>query len=206
MSWFLTIEGLDGAGKTTQIGFLRRYLEARGLEAYYPREPGATALGEQLRLLLLPSETTTNAPEAEALLLSAARAQLVATEIRPRLARGQPVVCDRFADSTLAYQGYGRGLDLESLRVVTQFATGGLVPDLTVLLDLDEDEALRRTCREEASHNFFDRIGSEFRRRVRAGYLAMAADEPGRWLVLNARAPVDDIHRQMCAVVATRCM
>ena len=243
MSWFVTFEGLDGSGKTTQIGLLRAFLDREGHPAFITREPGGTALGEQLRKLVLPTSAAATTPTAEALLMSAARAQLVAKEIGPRLARGQPVVCDRYADSTLAYQGYGRGLDLQALRSITHFATGGLSPDLTFLLDLELDESVRRRRglqalgtmqaargahghhldnaertsaeREESANidggsgnpnfseaNFFDHIDVHFRRRVRDGYLELAAMEPRRWLVLDASKSVDEVQLRVRAAVS----
>jgi len=145
VSVFISVEGLDGCGKTTQLALLRDYLLTEKRPAYFLREPGGTPLGEEIRSVVLPSHATTTVPAAEALLMSAARAQLVATEIRPHLQRGHMVICDRYADSTFVYQGYGRGLDLNALRAVTAFATGGLYPDLTLLLDIDPETAMRRT-------------------------------------------------------------
>lgn len=207
MSWFLTFEGLDGSGKTTQIARLRTLLAACGQQAFFTREPGGTALGEELRSLLLPRQQAAVVPVAEALLMSAARAQLVATAIRPRLDRGEPVVCDRYADSTLAYQGYGRGLGLDGLRAVTQFATAGLRPTLTVLLDIEVTEAAQRRSRAElgappGSGDFFDHAGLDFRQRVRHGYLQLAADEPERWVIVDAMASIEEVHRRISDAVS----
>lgn len=211
MSWFATFEGLDGSGKTTQIALLRDFLERCGHPAYVTREPGGTDLGEQLRAILLPRLAGSTEPRAEALMMCAARAQLVAREIRPRLASGEPVVCDRYGDSTLAYQGYGRGLDLDALRAVVRFATGGLTPDLTILLDLAAEDVVRRKRlaasptgpdQESADTSFFDSIALDFRARVRQGYRQLAAGEPDRWLVLDASQPRDVIHERICAAVS----
>jgi dTMP kinase len=141
---------------------------------------------------------------SETLLYSAARAQLVAERIRPGLARGAIVVCDRYADSTLAYQGYGRGLDLGRLRAITAFATGGLVPDLTVWLDLDAAEGLRRRQHSGQEWNRMDQLPLELHERVRAGYRELAAADPGRWVRVDGTAPVQEVHERVVAVVEER--
>lgn len=204
---FITFEGPDGSGKTTQIQLLYRYLREQGYPVYLTREPGGTSIGDQIRAVLHDVRNTEMRPEAEILLYSASRAQLVGQVIRPRLAAGDVVLCDRYAESTLAYQGYGRQLDLPTLRAITAFATGGLRPDLIVYLDLPVEEGLRRrlaayqTCGEE--WNRLDQEEVAFHRRVRAGYLEMAASEPDRWLVLDAMQPVDMIQERIReAVVA----
>ncbi|MGI8552987.1 MAG: dTMP kinase [Dehalococcoidia bacterium] len=207
----MTLEGLDGSGKTTQSRLLRAFLDDAGHPAFFTREPGGTELGERLRAITLPTRAGSVEPIAEALLMSAARAQLVAQEIRPRLARGEPVVCDRFYDSTLAYQGYGRGLSLDGLRNVTRFAVGGLTPDTTILLDISIEDAARRKEAErrhgaqepsQGPANFFDVIDMEFRQRVRQGYQEMAAQEPDRWLVIDAAKPERVVHAQIRAAVS----
>lgn len=211
MSWFVTFEGLDGSGKSTQVALLADLLRARGRPAFVTREPGGTDLGEHLRSILLPRRAGTTDPGAEALMMCAARAQLVAREIRPRLAEGEPVICDRYGDSTLAYQGYGRGLALEDLRLVVRFATGGLVPNLTVLLDVDVEEASRRKLATASATagvggrtdtDFFDAMDRAFRERVRRGYLALAHADPGRWLVLDASQPRHTIHERIGEAVS----
>jgi len=202
---------LDGSGKTTQSRLLRKFLDEAGHPAFFTREPGGTELGERLRAITLPKQAGSIEPVAEALLMSAARAQLVTQEIRPRLALGEPVVCDRFYDSTLAYQGYGRGLSLEGLRNVTLFAVGGLTPNLTILLDIPIEEAARRKKPErqqsaqmpsQGPTNFFDVIDMEFRQRVRQGYQDMAAEEPERWLVVDAAKPERVVHEQIRTAVS----
>lgn len=200
---FITFEGGEGAGKSTQVEALAARLRAARIEVVTAREPGGTGLGEALRpltrkpaltrrlyrALTEDSSWTRLDPLAELFLFEAARAQLVAELIRPALARGATVILDRFADSTIAYQGYGRGIDLTSIVRLNAIATRGVQPDLTFLLDLDVATGLARKLGEAGR----DAIGQEqqsFHERVRAGYLKLAAAEPGRWVVLDgARAP-----------------
>jgi dTMP kinase len=189
---FISFEGPDGAGKTTQLRLLAARLEAAGHRVVCTREPGGTPLGEQLRTLILPRGDTTNDPVAELLLLNAARAQLVAQVIRPALVAGAVVLADRYADATLAYQGYGRGGDLAELRTIIAIATRGLRPDRTILLDLPIDASLKRLTTRGAD-NFFDRMGPEFRRRVRDGFLTLAAAEPQRWVVVDGTQSVEAV-------------
>ena len=188
---FITLEGGEGAGKSVQSQALARRLEERGLTVVRTREPGGTALGERLRAIALDlsGAIVTLDPLAETLLFIAARAQLVAEVIAPALERGDAVVCDRFADSTLAYQGYGRGVALETIEQLNTVATRGLRPDLTVLLDLPVETGLART----GAQGTADRFGREeraFHERVRAGYRELAAREPARWLAVDASLPV----------------
>ena len=181
---FITFEGPEGAGKSTQIRLLAAHLEVEGVAHLLTREPGGTPTGDRLRELVLDSRSRVSAM-TEFLIYSASRAQLVTEVVRPALERGQLVVCDRYVDSSYAYQGYGRGLDMAQLRAVSEAATGGLLPQLTVLLDLDPALGLRRAARV----NTPDRIeaaGLEFHGRVRQGFLALAAAEPGRFLLLDA--------------------
>lgn len=194
MSLFITFEGSEGSGKTTQIRLLRVYLEKKGYPVYQTREPGGTSIGDQIRQVL---HATTNAEiqsATEILLYSASRAQLVNKVIRPALARGQIVLCDRYAESTLAYQGYGRGLDLDVLWAITDFATGGLRPDLIVYLDIPVEEGLRRKrCAHEtesAEWNRMDQQTADFYQRARKGYLCLAGEEPSRWLIVDACQPI----------------
>ena len=203
---FVTFEGPEGSGKSTQIQLLDRALRARGLGVVCTREPGGTAIGEQIRDVLHSHANTAMVPSAEVLLYSADRAQHVAEVVAPALARGDIVISDRYAESTLAYQGYGRGLDMEALRRITAFAIGELWPDLVIYLDLDVELGLRRKQREQAAGrgewNRMDQEGLAFHRRVREGYLAMARAEPGRWLVVDGNQPVETIHRIICARIA----
>ena len=172
---FITFEGIEGSGKTTQARLLIDWLRTRTDQVLHTREPGGTAIGDQIRAILLDPHHEEMAPEAEILLFSAARAQIVQQVMRPRLADGWIVICDRFADSTLAYQGYGHGLPLDELRQITRFATGGLTPDLTIYLDMDVETGLRRKAQTPAEWNRMEAQGLDFHRRVRAGYLALAA-------------------------------
>ena len=199
MGRFITFEGPEGSGKSTQARLLGEALVARGLRVLCTREPGGTAIGEQIRNILHDVRNTAMLPLTEILLYSASRAQHVGEVIRPALARGEVVICDRYAESTLAYQGYGRGLDLEMLRQITAFATGGLRPDLIVYLDLDVQEGLERKRRDQQAGrgewNRMDQQELAFHLRVRAGYLEMAQQEPARWLVLDATQPVALLHQ-----------
>lgn len=183
---FITFEGPDGSGKSTQLKRLAERLTAAGHAVLATREPGGTDIGEQVRTVLHDRRNTAMMPRAEILLYSAARAQLVAEKIRPHLAAGGLVLSDRYYDSTLAYQGYGHGLDLAALRQITAFATQGLQPDLTLLFDLDPDLGLQRRLANREEWNRLDAYDLEFHRRVRAGYLELMRAEPGRWVRLDA--------------------
>ena len=200
--WFITIEGPDGAGKTTQAAALARHLEGRGLDVHLTREPGGTWLGERLREILLARTGSAAAtdPLTDAFLFNAARHQLVADVIRPALATGRTVVCARFADSTLAYQGYGAGVPMERLRVLETVATGGLRPDLTILLDLAVEHGLARVAPHDESR-FEAEFGLDFHRRVRHGFLALAAAEPTRFAVIDAAAPAAEVALAAAAAV-----
>jgi dTMP kinase len=186
---FVTFEGGEGSGKSTQARLLASRLESEGRPVLLLREPGGTPLGEEVRRLLLQGERPL-APQTELLLFLAARSELVRAVVRPALDAGRTVICDRFSDSTLAYQGYARGLDLERVRALNGFATGGLKPDLTVLLDLPVEEGRARTRGDEDA---FQREDDAFHERVRRGYLALAAEEPARWLVLDGSLPPADL-------------
>ncbi|HLF04231.1 MAG TPA: dTMP kinase [Dehalococcoidia bacterium] len=192
MAAFIVFEGGDGAGKSTQAVALFQRLRRRGIPARRVREPGGTPLGESLRRILKSHRDLT--PATELFLFSAARAHLVRQAIRPALSGGVIVLCDRFTASTVAYQGYGRGLDLELVRRLNLAATDGLEPDLTILLDLPVEAALAR--RAKASDGF-EAAPLEFHRRVRQGYLQQAAQAPGRWLVLDGAQPKAALARQV---------
>jgi dTMP kinase len=185
--YFVTFEGPEGAGKSTQITRLAESLTESGFEVLSTREPGGTMVGETIRRILL------DGPElsrwTEALLFTAARAQLVQDVIRPQLEAGRVVLCDRYRDSTLAYQGYGRGVDLATLIRLQAEATGGLLPTLTLLLDLPVEEGLSRIPK--GALDRLDREGEGFHRRVREGYLEMARQDPGRWVIVNAAVSAD---------------
>ncbi len=196
MSLFVTFEGPDGSGKTTQIKLLAGHLQALGHDVLVTREPGGTSIGDQIRVVLHDVKNAEMACETEFLLYSASRAQLVRQVVKPHLARGGVVLCDRFADSSMAYQGYGRELDLAAVRLITQFATEGLVPDLTVYLDLPVEVGIERKQVAHAAQagewNRLDQQSVDFHRRVRRGYLQMAQADPGRWLVIDAAQSIDD--------------
>lgn len=221
--YFITFEGADGSGKTTQARLLVERLREAGRAVHLTREPGATPLGSVMRAALLHPEATLTAlaqaglasgdepaepmlPLTEALLLSADRAQHVAL-MREWLASGAIVVSDRYADATLAYQGYGRGFDLGALRTLQDLATGGLAPDVTLLLDMPVDEGQRR---KRAGHedgeeiNRLDLEQRDFRERVRAGYQTLAAAEPQRWVTLDATESMGELAEQVWAAVSQR--
>ena len=203
MSFFITLEGPEGGGKTIQAVKLAEHLRAMGHDVLLTREPGGTSIGDQIRRVLGALDNTSMRPGTEFLLFSASRAQHVDELIRPHLERGGVVVCDRFCDSSLAYQGYGHRLDLEALRQITRFATGGLTPDLTLLLDLEAELGLRRR-RKDGNWNRLDSYELEFHRRVRSGYLELAAAEPQRWVVIDATPPAETVQREIEGVVEGR--
>ena len=198
---FLTIEGIEGAGKSTFIGLLEAELVKRGVDFLRTREPGGCALGRQIRPLLLDASQKVS-DRAELFLFLADRAQHVADTIRPALERGQWVICDRYADSTIAYQGYGRGMDPEELQKLNDYATGGLWPDITFLLDLPAEvglgRALARNGREglTQSEGRFEAEALAFHQRIREGFLARAARWPQRFRVLDAAQTPDAIVAQ----------
>lgn len=183
---FITLEGQDGSGKTTAARALAASMQKLGREVILTREPGGTALGERVRSILLDDESQRVSVTAEALLFAASRAQLVEEVIRPALERGGVVICDRFADSSLAYQWGARGLPLEPLKVVQVLATGGLEPDLTFLLDLPVEQSLRRQGGRGAEANWLDRESAAFHEGVRQAYHSLAAASPARWRVIDA--------------------
>jgi dTMP kinase len=205
VSRFITFEGPDGSGKTTQVALLAEALQQQGRKVVRTREPGGTAISEQIRALLHDTQNTAMLPVTEILLYSAARAQHVGQIVRPALARGEVVISDRFAESTIAYQGYGRGLDLAMLEQITVFATGGLHPDLVVYLDVEAAVGLERRLRDtRAGRGEWNRMDQEqvaFHQRVRAGYVQMAAQQGGRWLVLDATQPIATLHEMILARV-----
>jgi len=187
---FVTLEGGEGAGKSVQLEALAARLRDCGRNVVATREPGGTALGERLRELLLDLTSGDLDPLTEAFLFVAARAQLVAEVIAPALDRGDVVLCDRFGDSTAAYQGFGRGVDLDAIRRMNEAATRGLVPDLTVLLDLPPEQGLHR---ERGDADRFGREAIAFHERVREGYRTLAAQERERWLVVDAAQPPEAV-------------
>jgi dTMP kinase len=200
--WFITVEGSDGSGKTTQASALADHLRDRGLQVVLTREPGGTWLGERLRELLLQRTGSTAAsdPMADALLFNAARRQLLTEVIRPAIRAGQSVVCARFADSTLAYQGYGGGVSLDRLRALQDAATDGLGPDLTLLLDLPVEAGLARKAPGDVTR-FEAEFDLAFHRRVRDGFLALAAASPERFVVIDATQSTSSVASAVNAAV-----
>ncbi len=201
MSLFITFEGPDGSGKSTQIKLLSEVLTAAGHDVLMVREPGGTPISEQIRDVVHNLRNREMSDRAECLLYNAARAQLVDQLIVPHLQRGGIVLSDRYADSTLAYQGYGRGLDLSEVRGVIAFATQHLKPDVTFYLDLAVEEGIERRKRGGGEWNRLDDQALEFHRRVRAGYLQMVREEPERWVCLDAARAVEIIQAEIRAEV-----
>lgn len=198
---FITLEGGDGAGKTTQSELLAGWLEERGREVVRTREPGGTTLGVELRRLLLHGGAVN--PRAEALLYAADRAQHIATIVRPALERDAVVVQDRYIDSSLAYQGAGRVLELEDVRRISKWATEGLLPQLTVLLDITPEDAAARRVARGGSADRLESEESEFHQKVRDGFRALAKEDPHRYLVVDATRPADELHAQIIGRVST---
>lgn len=202
---FLTIEGGDGAGKSRQIRLLDEYLDARQVPRLLTREPGDTPLGKELRRLLLERGPRSLSREAELFMILADRAQHVREVVRPALEQGKLVVSDRFADSTLAYQGYGRGMDLDLLRRLNDEATGGTMPDLTIVLDCPVEVALARAAERpdprSAREDRFEAEGVAFQRRVRDGFLKLAEADPERYRVVDSEGPVEATQEQVRRIV-----
>lgn len=197
---FITFEGPEGSGKSTQLPRLAQFLEDSGLQVVKTREPGGTKIGDQIREVLVRMDNTELHPRTEILLFLAARAQLVEELIIPSLQQGKIILCDRYGDSTLAYQGYGHGLDLETLKAMLQFATGGLKPDLTILLDVDVLTGLKRKKIKE-EWNRLDAFELSFHERVRAGYKILAEQEPERWKIVDATQDPDQVQMEIRALV-----
>lgn len=193
---FVVLEGGDGAGKSTQVTRLARWLAEEGREVVVTRQPGGTAIGDQVRHLVLDPDWGDVDARAEALLYAADKAQHLHEVVRPALDRGAVVVCDRYVDSMVAYQGAGRVLAERAVRAIADFATGGLLPDLTVLLDIDPDHAVAR----KSAKDRLEGAGDAFHRRVRDGFLRLAANDPERYLVVPARDTRDAIE----AAIQTR--
>jgi len=201
---FITLEGPDGSGKSSQMAPLAEFISQLGHSVVSLREPGTSAIGEQIRNVIMSLKNTAMNPRTEILLFLAARAQFVEEIVRPALAAGQWVLCDRYADSTLAYQGYGHQVDLDNLRRLLQFATGGLTPDLTLLLDIDTKAGLSRKRSAGGEWNRLDAYPVEFHQRVRHGYFELAAREPQRWVVIDASQPPEMVQSAMRQAILAR--
>lgn len=203
MSSFITLEGPDGCGKSTQAKLLAEHLSGQGLDVLLTREPGGTEIGDQVRQILAALDNASMYARTEFLLFSASRAQHVHEVIRPHLESGGVVVSDRFYDSSLAYQGYGHGLDRNDLLQITAFATRGLVPDLTILLDVPVEAGLERR-RNGSKWDRLDAYDLEFHQRARNGYLELARSDPERWIVLDGTRPIYDLRAEIQAAVDDR--
>ncbi|MFN8659410.1 MAG: dTMP kinase [Candidatus Obscuribacterales bacterium] len=195
---FITLEGPEGAGKTTQLKLLSKHLEDSGIDHVITRDPGGTALGKPIRRILLNSESEVH-PLTELLLYEADRAQNVSEVIVPGLKAGKVVFCDRYIDSTAAYQGFGRGIDEKLIDMLNEVATSGLKPDLTILFDIESSEGLSRL--HPSGHDRLEREALDFHRRVREGYLTLSKRDPKRWRILDAAAPMSSVQDELRRLV-----
>jgi dTMP kinase len=200
---FITLEGPEGSGKTSQMPRLAELLRQKGFDLITTREPGGTSIGDQIRKVLFDLDNKGMNPRSEILLFQASRAQLVDEVIRPALKSGKVVLCDRYADSTLAYQGYGHGVGMKTLREIVSFATGGLKPDLTIFLDISVEEGLNRRNK-GGDWNRLDDYDKDFHQRVYSGYQQLIAEEPERWVVVNAAQEPDLVAKDLQNVVLGR--
>lgn len=201
---FITLEGPEGSGKTSHIPPLVEYLRGKGHVVFATREPGGTSISEQIREVIHDLKNVEMHPRTETLLYQAARAQIVEQVIKPRLAAGEIVISDRYYDSTIAYQGYGHQQDLEQVRALVKYATGGLIPDLTILLNVDVEVGLRRKKKNDVEWNRMDAHEVEFYQRVHAGYLHMVQQEPGRWAVVDAGQGWGSVQEELKKVVEAK--
>jgi dTMP kinase len=197
---FIALEGPEGSGKTSHVPHLVEFLREMGYTVFPTREPGGTSIGEQIREVIHDLKNAEMHPRTETLLYQAARAQIVEQVIRPRLAAGEIVLSDRYADSTIAYQGYGHQQDLDQVRALIRYATGGLIPDLSILLDLDVEVGLKRK-QKDSEWNRMDALTVDFHRRVRAGYLQMVKQEPARWAVVDASQVWEKVQEDLRAAI-----
>lgn len=194
---FITLEGPEGSGKTSHIPHLVEYLREKGYIVSPTREPGGTSISEQIRGILHNLKNAEMHPRTETLLYQAARAQIVEQVIKPRLAAGEIVISDRYYDSTIAYQGYGHQQDLDQVRALVKYATGGLIPDLTILLDVDVEIGLKRKKQNAVEWNRMDAHEVKFYQRVRQGYLELVKQEPRRWAVVDASQEWDQVQEKL---------
>ena len=200
---FISFEGSEGCGKTTQVALLTDFLKGHGYDVLTTREPGGTTIGDQIRDVLLKRENMEMQERTEILLFQASRAQLVQQVITPHLVSGGIVICDRYADSTMAYQGHGYGVDLEQLKTIVHFATHGLTPELTFLLDVDIEQGLLRRTK-DGDVNRLDAYDLDFYKRVRDGYMQMTQAEPNRWKIIDADRPYDQIQAEIQEILLER--
>lgn len=198
---FITFEGPEGSGKSTQIRLLEKYLIKKGLTVVNTREPGGSVLAEKIRKLLLNSANINIAPSAELLLYLASRAQHVNDKIKPALEKGQAVICDRFSDSTMAYQGYARGLSKKMIKEINEFAAYGLKPDLTIYIDIDVNTGLRRAHKRSGKKDRLESEKAAFHNKVRKGYLEIAESEPLRIKIINGKETVGQIQKKIADYV-----
>lgn len=201
---FITLEGPDGSGKSMQVPALTEFIHSLGYEVLSTREPGGTYIGDQIREVIMRMDNKSMHPRTEILLFCAARAQIVSEVILPQLEKGVVVISDRYADSTLAYQGYGHGVDLAILRQLLNFATGGLTPDLTLLFDVDIETGLTRRQAGGGEWNRLDDYELAFHRRVRTGYLELAAVEPQRWVRVDAGQSPQQVQLDLQKIISKR--
>ena len=201
---FITLEGPEGSGKTSHIPYLVEYLREKGYIIFPTREPGGTSISEQIRGILHDLKNAEMHPHTETLLYQAARAQIVEQVIRPRLAAGEIIISDRYFDSTIAYQGYGHQQNLDEVRALVRYATGGLVPDLTLLLDVDVETGLSRRQKSGGEWNRLDAYQLEFHQRVREGYLELARQDPGRWVRVDAGKAWEKVQAELQEVILKR--
>lgn len=194
---FITFEGADGCGKTTQLNLLAELLKSQGKEVLVTREPGAPGLGEKIREILLNYDGEVSS-KAESFLFLADRAQHIDVVVKPAVEKGIIVLCDRYTDSTVAYQGYGRGLDLDRIKLLNDIATGGMKPNLTIVFDIDVETSMKRVGKEK---DRMESAGVEFHNRVRKGYLALAKQEPHRIKVIDASKSIEDIHKDVVRLI-----
>ena len=190
---FITFEGIDGCGKTTQINLLKEHLEKQGKKVLLTREPGAKGLGEKVREILLNYDGDVS-PNCESFLFLADRAQHIDTIIKPAVERGEVVLCDRHTDSTIAYQGYGRGIDIKQIHMLNDLATSGMKPDLTFIFDIDIETSMQRVGK---TKDRMESAGIEFFRKVREGYINISKEEPKRVKLIDGTKNIDDIHKEV---------
>lgn len=198
---FITLEGPEGSGKSSQLPIIAEWLREQGYNVYTTREPGGTMISDQIRTILHDLGNTAMHPRTEILLYLASRSQHVEEVIRPLLVQDTIVLCDRYADSTLAYQGYGHGIDIPTLKKLLDFSTGGLYPDLTILLDLDVEIGLERRKHSGGEWNRLDDYALAFHKQVREGYLSLVANEPLRWRIVDAAQSFDDVQKALQEVI-----